>query len=144
VCTLVTVYTLTHRCIPCCEPSDLPTCFRSHKMLYCVPHTAGQALFDTPGTFTWTAPAGVTSVSAVCVAGGGGAGTYIPSLGSGQPGGAAGGGGEGGGTQRCCANSSRQHRASNATWPLHVENASSRQHSKLDPQNPQASRAVMA
>lgn len=33
-----------------------------------------QVLFDTPGTYTWTAPAGVTSVSVVCI-GGGGAGT---------------------------------------------------------------------
>ena len=32
----------------------------------------GQAAFTTPGTYTWTAPAGVTSVSVVCVGGGGG------------------------------------------------------------------------
>ena len=32
----------------------------------------GQAAFTTAGTFTWTAPAGVTSVSAVTVGGGGG------------------------------------------------------------------------
>jgi hypothetical protein len=31
----------------------------------------GQALFDTPGTFTWTPPAGVTSVSVACIGGGG-------------------------------------------------------------------------
>lgn len=36
----------------------------------------GEAVFDVPGTYTWTAPAGVTSVSAVCVGGGGG-GQYI-------------------------------------------------------------------
>ena len=33
-----------------------------------------QAEFLSPGTYTWTAPAGVTSVSAVCVGGGGGGG----------------------------------------------------------------------
>ena len=33
---------------------------------------AGQAEFITPGTFSWTAPAGVTSVSVVCVGAGGG------------------------------------------------------------------------
>lgn len=32
----------------------------------------GQASYTTPGTYTWTAPAGVTSVSAVAVGGGGG------------------------------------------------------------------------
>jgi hypothetical protein len=32
----------------------------------------GQAEYTTAGTFTWTAPAGVTSVCAVCVGGGGG------------------------------------------------------------------------
>jgi len=35
--------------------------------------TGGQ-LFDTPGTYTWTAPTGVTSVSAVAIGGGGGGG----------------------------------------------------------------------
>ena len=32
----------------------------------------GQAEYTTPGTYSWTAPAGVTSVSVVCVGGGGG------------------------------------------------------------------------
>jgi hypothetical protein len=37
----------------------------------------GQAAFTTPGTYTWTAPAGVTSVSVVAVgAGGGGTSVY--------------------------------------------------------------------
>jgi hypothetical protein len=67
---------------------------QTQPLLQLLSHITGQALFDTPGTFTWTAPAGVTSVSAVCVGGGGGAGTYIRSLGSDQPGGAGGGGGE--------------------------------------------------
>jgi hypothetical protein len=39
-----------------------------------VPAAAGQAEFTTPGTYSWTAPAGVTSVSVVCI-GAGGAGT---------------------------------------------------------------------
>lgn len=38
-----------------------------------VPGT-NEILYDTPGTYSWTAPAGVTSVSVVCI-GGGGAGT---------------------------------------------------------------------
>ena len=38
---------------------------------------AGDALFTTPGTYSWTAPAGVTSVCVVCV-GGGGAGSDAP------------------------------------------------------------------
>lgn len=33
---------------------------------------AGQQEFTTPGTYTWTAPTGVTSVCVVCVGGGGG------------------------------------------------------------------------
>ena len=36
---------------------------------------AGQQAFTTPGTYSWTAPAGVTSVSVVCVGGGGAGGT---------------------------------------------------------------------
>ena len=32
----------------------------------------GQEAFTSPGTFSWTAPAGVTSVCVVCVGGGGG------------------------------------------------------------------------
>ena len=34
----------------------------------------GQADFTTPGTFSWTPPAGVTSVCVICVGGGGGGG----------------------------------------------------------------------
>jgi hypothetical protein len=33
---------------------------------------AGQAEFTTPGTYSWTAPAGITSVCAVCIGGGAG------------------------------------------------------------------------
>jgi hypothetical protein len=35
-------------------------------------NVVGQAAFTTPGTYSWTAPAGVTSVCAVCVGAGGG------------------------------------------------------------------------
>jgi hypothetical protein len=35
----------------------------------------GEVIFDTPGTYTWTCPDGVTSVCAVAVGGGGGGGT---------------------------------------------------------------------
>ena len=55
-----------------------------------------EEIFDTAGTFTWIAPAGVTSVCVVCIGGGGGAtGGYIdwgPPIDS-QPGGAGGGAG---------------------------------------------------
>lgn len=34
----------------------------------------GQVAYTTPGTYTWTVPAGVTSICAVCVAGGGSGG----------------------------------------------------------------------
>jgi len=34
----------------------------------------GQEAFTTPGTYTWIAPAGVTSVAVVCVGGGGAGG----------------------------------------------------------------------
>ena len=50
--------------------------------------TYGQIEYTTPGTYTFTAPAGVTSVSVVCVGGGGGGGST---------GGVGGGGGGGGG-----------------------------------------------
>lgn len=40
----------------------------------------GQEAFTTPGTYSWTAPAGVTSVCVVCVAGGDG-GVYLPNNG---------------------------------------------------------------
>jgi hypothetical protein len=55
---------------------------------------AGQQWYTSPGTYTWRAPDNIRKVTVVCVAGGGGAGTYIPSLGDGQSGSAGGGGGE--------------------------------------------------
>ena len=48
----------------------------------------GQAEYITPGTFTWVCPAGVTSVSAVCVGGGGAQGTYATAYWNGAGGGA--------------------------------------------------------
>lgn len=56
------------------------------------PIPPGQQAFTTPGTYSWTAPEGVTKVSVVAVGGGGGggAGGY-----SGGPAGAGGGGGLG-------------------------------------------------
>lgn len=52
------------------------------------PNEPGSALYDTPGTYTWIAPFGVSSVSVVAVGGGGGGG-------GGYGGGGAGGGGLG-------------------------------------------------
>lgn len=42
------------------------------RKLSAVVNRGGQAAFTTPGTYTWVAPEGVTSVSVVCVGGGGG------------------------------------------------------------------------
>ena len=42
----------------------------------------GQQEYTTPGTYTWTCPAGVTSVSVVCIGGGGTGGAYGGSGGS--------------------------------------------------------------
>ena len=39
-----------------------------------VPLLPGQQAYTTPGTYTWTAPAAVTSICVVCVGGGGGGG----------------------------------------------------------------------
>lgn len=52
---------------------------------YSVP--AGEAAFTSPGTFSWTAPEGVTSVCVVCVGGGGGGGTNAADASSGGGGG---------------------------------------------------------
>lgn len=53
----------------------------------------GQAAFTTPGTYTWTAPAGVTSVCVVAVGGGGGGGGGYNANGIDEGRGAGGGGG---------------------------------------------------
>jgi len=44
--------------------------FTSSSIFFRLPF--GDQIFTTPGTYQWTAPAGVTSVSVVCVGGGGG------------------------------------------------------------------------
>tara|TARA_B100000212_G_scaffold300656_1_gene246096 strand:+ start:1315 stop:3522 length:2208 start_codon:yes stop_codon:yes gene_type:complete len=46
------------------------------------PAAPGQQEYTTPGTYTWTCPAGVTSVSVVCIGGGGTGGAYGGSGGS--------------------------------------------------------------
>jgi hypothetical protein len=51
---------------------------------------SGAAVFTTPGTYSWTAPASVTSVSVVTVGGGGSGGTSYPGLSSGTGGGGGG------------------------------------------------------
>lgn len=51
--------------------------------------TAGQDAYTTPGSYSWTAPSGVTSVSIVAVGGGGVGGPGLPG-GNGQGGGGAG------------------------------------------------------
>lgn len=61
----------------------------------------GQQAFTTPGTYTWIAPQGVTSISVVVI-GGGGNGPYGPTIGNYEAGGSSvdyggsGGGGAGG------------------------------------------------
>ena len=57
------------------------------------PAPIGQVAYTSPGTYSWVAPAGVTSVSAVVVGGGGG-GT-LPTAYGGIPGGGGAGGGLG-------------------------------------------------
>lgn len=52
----------------------------------------GEVIYKTPGEYTWTPPAGVKNVSVVCIAAGGGAGSYKSKTFEGT---AAGGGGEG-------------------------------------------------
>jgi hypothetical protein len=63
--------------------------FAGEQSLYTladVSTAAGQQEYTSPGTFTWTAPAGVTQVSVVCVGGGGG-GSQGTNAGSGAGGG---------------------------------------------------------
>lgn len=53
-----------------------------------VPIFNGEAVFTTPGTYSWAAPAGVTSVSVVCVGAGGTASVSLEGYGTGGGGGA--------------------------------------------------------
>lgn len=48
-----------------------------------IPTESGSALYTLPGTYTWIAPAGVTSVSALAIGGGGGGGGYSSGAGGG-------------------------------------------------------------
>lgn len=49
--------------------SSIPTLYNPNLA---PPYPAfGQVLYETPGTFQWTCPAGVTSISVVCIGGGG-------------------------------------------------------------------------
>lgn len=56
-----------------------------------LPATNGQVLYNVPGTYSWTCPAGVNFVNALCI-GGGGAGFVVS---GGTTGGGSGGGGGG-------------------------------------------------
>ena len=60
--------------------NTVPTATNAPNVLY----------YGTPGTYTWTAPAGVTSVSYLVVAGGGGGGGGYPTITTGGGGGAGG------------------------------------------------------
>ena len=55
-----------------------------------IPAIASQQAYTTPGTYSWVAPAGVTSVCVVCV-GGGGSGARAAFAGLYYPGGSGGG-----------------------------------------------------
>ena len=67
----------------------LPTGLTFEGVTYDAP--PGQQQYTTPGTYSWTAPAGITSVSVVCVAGGGSGGASGGASGSVGYGGAYGG-----------------------------------------------------
>jgi hypothetical protein len=56
------------------------------------PPAAAQAEYTTPGTYSWTCPTGVTSVSAVCIGGGGGGMEYTSGNGNYPMNGGGGGG----------------------------------------------------
>jgi len=56
-----------------------------------LPGGPGESLYTTPGTYSWTAPQGITNISVVCIGGGGGGAS------AGGLRGPAGGGGAGGG-----------------------------------------------
>lgn len=54
----------------------LDQAIEASKETWWQPTSAGQIVFDTPGTFQWTCPEDVFFVSVVCVGGGGGGGGY--------------------------------------------------------------------
>ena len=51
----------------------------------------GEQVYDIPGTYTWTVPAGVTSICVVCVGGGAGTASNVDGTGSSYHGGGGGG-----------------------------------------------------
>jgi len=64
------------------------TASKSFTWTFQINYPVGQSLYYSPGTYTWVAPAGVTSVSAVAVGGGGsGPRSYNSSAGGGSGGG---------------------------------------------------------
>jgi hypothetical protein len=65
--------------------------YLSQLVLTSLPGGPGESLYTTPGTYSWTAPQGITNISVLCVGGGGGGGS------AGGIGGPSGGGGAGGG-----------------------------------------------
>jgi hypothetical protein len=62
--------------------------FQTVNISFTAPPPQGQSLFSSPGTYTFTVPARVSTISAVAVGGGGG-GSYIWSYGAGGGGGTA-------------------------------------------------------
>lgn len=62
--------------------------FQTVNINFSAPPPQGQSLFSSPGTYTFTVPARVSTISAVAVGGGGG-GSYIWSYGAGGGGGTA-------------------------------------------------------
>lgn len=79
---------------PCslpCRPASMPNqaccwrgawlllivAFTAHQAQQCHGQVTGEVVYNAPGTYTFTPPSGVTSVSVVCVAAGGGSGTYL-------------------------------------------------------------------
>jgi hypothetical protein len=62
--------------------------FQTVNITFTAPPPQGQSAFTSPGSFTFTVPAGVSTISAVAVGGGGG-GSYIWSYGAGGGGGTA-------------------------------------------------------
>lgn len=51
----------------------------------------GEQVYDIPGTYTWTVPAGVTSICVVCVGGGAGTAANVDGIGTAYYGGGGGG-----------------------------------------------------
>ena len=74
-------------------PKNDTASIRPVRRVPVVPSPTGQTEYTTAGSFSWTAPMGVTSVCVVCIGGGGGAVSGNSSGSNAAPGGAGGGGG---------------------------------------------------